>query len=179
MRKATDVDDTSPELLSILQAHKKELVLPSFNHEIAWELGTLLRARFIKEKVPSGHSAAIQIRAFPEGHLKHASILFATTVGSVPPGIGSLVAGKANVVKWSGTSTYLTRTRFKSAGIDLAEFGLTSPEYFMHGGGFPVRLANHPTPVAVIVVSGMPSQAEDHQLIVDTLVEYLPSLQKV
>jgi uncharacterized protein (UPF0303 family) len=80
-------------------------------YTVAWELGTLLRARFIKEKVPSGHSAAIQIRAFPEGHPKHASILFATTVGSVPPGIGSLVAGKANVVKWSGTSTYLTRTR--------------------------------------------------------------------
>jgi uncharacterized protein (DUF2062 family) len=90
------------------------LISPQTLHSmctVAWELGTLLRARFIKEKVPSGHSAAIQIRAFPEGHPKHASILFATTVGSVPPGIGSLVAGKANVVKWSGTSTYLTRTR--------------------------------------------------------------------
>ncbi|GFZ46474.1 hypothetical protein JCM24511_04721 [Saitozyma sp. JCM 24511] len=177
MRKATDVDETSPELLTILQAHEKDLGFPrvaqtvlspcqalNLTESVAWELGTLLRARFIKEKVPAGHSAAIQIRAFPEGHPKHASILFATTVGSVPPGIGSLVAGKANVVKWSGTSTYLTRTRFKSAGIDLGEFGLTSPDYFMHGG--------------VIVVSGMPSQAEDHQLQVDTLVEYLPSLQK-
>ncbi|RSH85120.1 uncharacterized protein EHS24_006713 [Apiotrichum porosum] len=177
MRKATDYSETDPELSSVLQEHEKTLRLPSFSAEIAWEIGSLLRKRFVEEKAPLGLSAAIQIRAFPEGSSKNPLVLFATTVGDVMPGISSLVAGKANVVSWTGRSTYLSRIDFKKHGIDLAEFGLPSPEYFMHGGAFPVRLVNHEAPVAVIIVSGMPSMADDHQIIVDTVEAYLASLK--
>jgi hypothetical protein len=76
-----------------------------------------------------------------------------------------------------------TVNRFKVHKLDLQEFGIgNSPEYFLHGGGefyisslirsllipariaFPVKLVNYPFPVAVIVVSGMPSQADDHEV---------------
>lgn len=45
-------------------------------------------------------------------------------------------------------------------------------KYAIHGGGFPVRVANVGGVVATIVVSGL-KQDQDHQVIVEVVEEFL------
>ncbi len=78
----------------------------------AWELGSIIRQRFINEKLPLGLSGNIQIRA--AGHIAHgdALVYFAAVVGSIPPGNCTIVSGKANVVTYFGKSSFLTRIKW-------------------------------------------------------------------
>lgn len=45
-------------------------------------------------------------------------------------------------------------------------------EYAIHGGGFPIRVANVDQIVGVIVVSGL-KQEHDHQVIVEVVQDFL------
>lgn len=48
--------------------------------------------------------------------------------------------------------------------------------YAIHGGGFPIKVKGVDAIVGVIVVSGL-AQTEDHQIIADTLAEYVKELE--
>lgn len=67
----------------------------------------------------------------------------------------------------------------KFAGDEVAfaaKYGLgqRAGEYAIHGGGFPVRVKGVEGVVAVIVVSGL-KQEEDHQIVVQTVQDFLES----
>ena len=48
--------------------------------------------------------------------------------------------------------------------------------YAIHGGGFPIKVKGVDAIVGVIVVSGLP-QAEDHQIVAETLAAYAKELE--
>lgn len=59
-------------------------------------------------------------------------------------------------------------------GETLESRKLSANEYAAGGGGFPILL--HGTGmIGSICVSGMPAHTDDHQLVVDTLAEYIAS----
>lgn len=55
-----------------------------------------------------------------------------------------------------------------------AKYGLgeSAGSYAIHGGGVPVRVKGVEGVVGVIVVSGL-KQEQDHQIVVETIKEYL------
>lgn len=58
-----------------------------------------------------------------------------------------------------------------------AKFGLgdKAADYAIHGGGVPVLVKGVEGPVGVIVVSGL-KQDQDHQVVVECILEYLSTL---
>jgi uncharacterized protein (UPF0303 family) len=57
-------------------------------------------------------------------------------------------------------------------GKTLSDRHLNSNDYTASGGGFPIRLAGTGV-IGSICVSGLPSDLDDHQLITDSLGEFL------
>lgn len=59
-----------------------------------------------------------------------------------------------------------------------AKYGLgpSAGEYAIHGGGWPVRVKGVEGIVAVIVVSGL-KQDQDHQMVVQTVGDYLETVE--
>ena len=60
-----------------------------------------------------------------------------------------------------------------------AKFGLKDggTEFAIHGGGLPIRVKGVEGTVGVIVASGL-KQDQDHQVVVDVIIEYLQGLGK-
>ncbi|KAJ1306048.1 hypothetical protein OPQ81_010761 [Rhizoctonia solani] len=172
------------EIVQEVYEQEATLRFPSFNSNDAFNIGTIIRAKFLAKHLPSSafkenstissiastassdedqppewanRGIVISISTFT-GHT-----LFACTVGAeseVTPDNWVWVEGKRNILQ--------AKTQ-ESANLPF-------PEYATHGGAFPVWLQNAPSsPVAVIVVSGLP-QRDDHMIIVETLREYIPTL---
>ncbi|QRV98344.1 hypothetical protein RhiJN_26363 [Ceratobasidium sp. AG-Ba] len=155
------------------------LRFPSFNSNDAFNIGSLIRAKFLARHLPyptqwANKGIVISISTFT-GHT-----LFACTVGAeseVTPDNWIWVEGKRNVVRRFNHSSYYIGRKLAAAGKTQETAKLPFPEYATHGGAFPVWLHNAPSsPVAVIVVSGLP-QRDDHMIIVETLMEYIPRIQ--
>ncbi|CAE6436293.1 unnamed protein product [Rhizoctonia solani] len=190
------------EIVEEVFQQEATLRFPSFTSNDAFNIGNIIRAKFLAKHLPSSAFQAkaestissiastvssdddkppewanrgivISISTFT-GHT-----LFATTVGNeseVTPDNWVWVEGKRNVVRRFNHSSYYMGRKLAVAGKTQESANLPFPEYATHGGAFPVWLQNAPSsPVAVIVVSGLP-QRDDHMIIIETLKEYIPTL---
>ncbi|KAF8740336.1 heme-degrading, partial [Rhizoctonia solani] len=198
--QASKLDDlTRVDLLTHLN-QEATLRFPSFTSNDAFQIGSIIRAKFLAKHLPysafkaestissiastvssdedklpewANRGIVVSISTFT-GHT-----LFACTVGAeseVTPDNWVWVEGKRNVVKRFNHSSYYMGRKLAAAGKTQEAANLPFPEYATHGGAFPVWLQNAPSsPVAVIVVSGLP-QRDDHMIIVETLREYIPTL---
>ncbi|KAB5593809.1 hypothetical protein CTheo_2778 [Ceratobasidium theobromae] len=185
----------------VLEVFEQEAALrfPSFNSADAFNIGSLIRAKFLAKHLPpssyrdesaisSVASTASSDTQAPEWANRGIVIsistftghtLFACTVGAeseVTPDNWIWVEGKRNVVRRFNHSSYYIGRKLAAAGKTQESANLPFPEYATHGGAFPVWLQNAPSsPVAVIVVSGLP-QRDDHMIIVEALREYIPGI---
>ncbi|CAE7224989.1 unnamed protein product [Rhizoctonia solani] len=187
------------EIVEEVFAQEATLRFPSFTSNDAYNIGGIIRAKFLKKHLPSSpfkedtissvastvssdedqppewahRGIVISISTFT-GHT-----LFACTVGDetqVTPDNWVWVEGKRNIVRRFNHSSYYMGRKLAATGKTQESANLPFPEYATHGGAFPVWLKNAPSsPVAVIVVSGLP-QRDDHMIIVETLREYIPTL---
>lgn len=57
-------------------------------------------------------------------------------------------------------------------GLKSSVPGGVPDDYAIHGGGFPIRVANVDQMVGVVVVSGL-KQEHDHQIIVEVIKDFL------
>ncbi|KAG8710576.1 hypothetical protein FRC08_016983 [Ceratobasidium sp. 394] len=187
------------EIVTEVFEQEAALRFPSFNANDAFNIGSLIRAKFLARHLPyptrddatissiastvssaeqvpewANRGIVISISTFT-GHT-----LFACTVGAeseVTPDNWVWVEGKRNVVRRFNHSSYYMGRKLAAAGKTQESANLPFPEYATHGGAFPVWLHNAPSsPVAVIVVSGLP-QRDDHMIIVETLTEYIPKIK--
>ncbi|KAG8721448.1 hypothetical protein FRC09_007872 [Ceratobasidium sp. 395] len=177
---------------------EQTLRFPSFNANDAFNIGSLIRAKFLARHLPypteedstisSISSTVLSNETPPEWANRGIVIsistftghtLFACTVGlesEVTPDNWVWVEGKRNVVRRFNHSSYYMGRKLAAAGKTQESANLPFPEYATHGGAFPIWLQNAPSsPVAVIVVSGLP-QRDDHMIIVETLTEYIPKI---
>jgi uncharacterized protein (UPF0303 family) len=136
------------------------LQLKSFNYDVAWELGSRIRARAFAAKAP----VAIEVR---HGN----DVVFATLLPGATIDNFDWTRRKCAVVHRFHRSSLAIRLEAEAKGFDFnARFRLPAPDYAASGGGVPLMLGG--TLVGSVGVSGLPD-IEDHQLIVATLGDML------
>jgi uncharacterized protein (UPF0303 family) len=149
--------------LANLAAEAAQLVLPRFDEETAFALGTILVSMAQAESLP----VVINIRT-PDRTLFHAAL-----PGSAPLN-DNWARRKSNVALMFQKSSLLVGTEMREKGSGLANDGLPDADYADHGGAVPICVDGVGM-VAVATVSGLP-QRDDHTLVVRGLEALLAAI---
>ena len=148
------------EILKQLLLEEEELQFTRFNEDTAWEIGSTLIARAVKE------SLAITVDITRGNH----QIFHASRPGTSADN-DEWVKRKVRLVNRFGHSSFYIGQLLKSKGKSLEEAYLISEIiYAPHGGCFPI-LVKGIGMIGTITVSGLPQQ-DDHQLVVNIIREY-------
>jgi uncharacterized protein (UPF0303 family) len=155
--------------LEQIAKQERELILPKFDAEIAWQLGSILRKYAEARKYP----VVIDVRRIGQP-------LFYTAMEGTTPDNSDWVRRKVNIVERFHISSYAAGIKEKIKGKSLLESqGLPISDYATHGGAFPLRVINAGL-VGTATVSGLPMRA-DHELVIEALCALLrhdyPSLR--
>ena len=146
--------------LEMIALQEKRLQFKSFDSEMAWALGSALKAAAEKRHV------AVVIDIQVSGHA-----LFSYAMQGTTPDNWEWIRRKRNLVMRYHRSSYAIGLKHQRAGTTLEGGGLDVKDYAAHGGCFPIFLEGTGC-VGTITVSGLP-QREDHALVVSVLQEYL------
>jgi uncharacterized protein (UPF0303 family) len=149
------------EDLDRIALQERELVLPRLDADVAWQIGSKLRALAADRALP----IVIDIRRF--GH----PLFYAAMEGTTPDN-PEWVRRKGNVVARFHHSSYTAALNEKLKGKTIYESqGLPLADYATHGGSFPIRVASAGI-VGSITVSGLPMR-QDHELVIEVLCDVL------
>ena len=148
------------EDLEQVALQERELRLPRFDAQVAWELGTLLRNMAEARELP----VVIDVRRFGQ------PLFYAAMDGSTPDN-PEWVRRKSNVVARFHRSSYGVGLSLQAKNDSLEGRGLPVADYATHGGSFPL-VVDGAGIVGSVTVSGLP-QRDDHELVVEALCEML------
>jgi uncharacterized protein (UPF0303 family) len=153
------------EKLKELLLEEEELQFTKFNADVAWQLGSDLAARARTENL----SITIDI-AQGSRQLFHFS----------RPGTSAdndeWIKRKIRIVHRFGHSSLYMGELLRSKGKLMEDaFMISEKEYAAHGGCFPIIIRGSGV-IGTITVSGL-AQEDDHQVVVDTLRNYLKQEQ--
>jgi uncharacterized protein (UPF0303 family) len=147
--------------LERIALQEKRLRFNEFNADVAWVLGTALKAA--AEELRAIVVIDIQLPGFP---------LFSYAMLGATPDNWEWIRRKRNVVMRYHRSSYAIGLKHERAQTTLqSTVGLDLKDYSTHGGSFPIILEGTGC-VGAITVSGLP-QREDHGLVVSVLQNYL------
>jgi len=147
--------------LEKIAEQEKRLRFKHFDSEVAWAIGSALKAAAEKRHV----SVAIDIQL--NGHT-----LFCHGMVGTTPDNWEWVRRKRNVVLRYHCSSYAIGLKHERERTSLYEkSGVDPKDYAAHGGCFPIVLEGTGC-VGTITVSGLP-QRDDHSLVVSVLQGYL------
>jgi uncharacterized protein (UPF0303 family) len=147
--------------LERIALQEKRLRFKEFNPEVAWAVGTALKAA--AEQLKAIVVIDIQLDGFP---------LFSYAMPGSTPDNWEWIRRKRNVVMRYHRSSYAIGLKHERAQTTLqSTVGLDLKDYSTHGGGFPINLEGTGC-IGAITVSGLP-QREDHELVVSVLQNYL------
>ena len=151
------MDDKLKKLL----LEEEELQFTKFNADIAWQICADLVARAQSDSLP------ITIDIMQGTHqLFHFSCLGTSADND------EWVKRKVRLVYRFGHSSFYMGQLLKSKGKHIEEaYLIAESEYAPHGGCFPIIIKGTGI-VGTITVSGL-AQEDDHQLVVDTIRNYL------
>ena len=141
-------------------------MLPAFNSDVAWELGTIIRTCCQRKHE---RPAVVYI-----AHANSSQLLFFATSrpGTHPDNMHWVKRKEAVVLRWGMSSLRMRPDAWKQESLkDLFEMADPSV-YAFHGGGFPVRVKSVEGIVGVVVVDGL-KHDDNHGVIVDCIQEYL------
>ncbi|MCY1692849.1 heme-degrading domain-containing protein [Curtobacterium sp. SL109] len=148
------------DLITTLEEQERDLVLDTFTHDDAWELGLVLRGI----AADAGHGVGIDIR-------RPGLRLFRAALPGITPDQDVWIDRKAALVLRMEASSALVDARLSAAGVDPAAIGWLGPEYAVTGGSFPIRVRGVGV-VAAATASGL-SSMEDHELVVAGIRAFL------
>jgi len=147
--------------LDRIALEEQELRLQRFDTEVAWDLGSRLRALAVER----GLKVVIDVRRFGQ------PLFYAALEGTTPDN-AEWVRRKSNVVARFHRSSYAVGLTQKLKGTTLLElYGLPLADYIDHGGSFPLAVEGAGV-VGSVTVSGLP-QRDDHSLIIEALCAML------
>jgi uncharacterized protein (UPF0303 family) len=147
--------------LERLVLQEQRLRFSKFTEEMAWELGTKLRALAEARQFP----IVIDIR-FANRQLFHSAL-----PGSTPDN-PEWVRRKSNVVLRYLKSSYRVGRELAAKDDTLDEHRGVSPlDYAPHGGSFPIHVEGAGV-IGAITISGLP-QRDDHNFVVEALASFL------
>jgi uncharacterized protein (UPF0303 family) len=149
------------DILKQLLQEENELQFINFNESTAWQLGTQMVERAVRENL----SITIDITR-GEQQLFHASM----------PGTSAdndeWVKRKVRLVNRFGHSSFYMGQMLKHKGKTIEQsYLIAESEFAAHGGCFPV-IVKGTGMVGTITVSGLP-QEEDHKLVVESIRAFL------
>ncbi len=145
------------EDLEKIAMEERELRLPCFDAQVAWELGSRIRAMAAER----GLILVIDVRRFGQ------PLFYAALEGTTPDNF-EWVRRKSNVVARFHCSSYAVGMKLKAEGTTLLErYGLPVAEYAAGGGSFPLIVESAGI-VGSVTVSGLP-QRDDLNLVVEAL----------
>jgi uncharacterized protein (UPF0303 family) len=143
--------------LEKIELQESELILPKFDFEIAWEIGTRLHDLGVARRFP----IVVDVRYFGQ------PLFYSALAGSVPDN-AEWIRRKGNTVARFHRSSYRVGLILQQAGTNLLDrYGLASTDYASHGGAFPVHVRDAGI-IGSVGVSGLP-QRDDHELVVEGL----------
>lgn len=147
--------------IKLIIEQERALVLPEFNEDIAFKLGSALRGLGLA----GGLGIAIEIRTGER------PLFYAALAGSTADNPHWL-RRKANTVHRFHKASY--RMVLEHNGPD--DFfgprrGVDNADYVMAGGGFPIRVKSAGM-IGSICVSGLPDR-DDHRLVVEVLADHM------
>ncbi|MGH9606753.1 MAG: heme-degrading domain-containing protein [Terracidiphilus sp.] len=148
------------EDLERVALQERELRLAKFDAEVAWELGTRLRAMAVER----GLGIVIDVRRMGQ------PLFYAALEGTTPDN-PEWVRRKSNVLARFHRSSYGVGLTMRAKNDSLVERGLPVSDYASHGGSFPLRVEGAGM-VGSVTVSGLPQRA-DHELVVEALCAML------
>lgn len=147
--------------LEKIALQEKRLKFKYFDSEVAWAVGTALKAAAEKRHV----AVAIDIQL--NGHT-----LFSYAMTGTRPDNWDWIRRKRNVVQRYHRSSFAIGLEHARAQTTLQQkSGLELKDYAAHGGCFPILLEGTGC-LGTITVSGLP-QREDHALVIGVLQDYL------
>ena len=149
------------EDLERIALQEEELVLPGLDAEMAWKLGSKLRAMAAERNL----AIVIDVRRFRQP-------LFYAAMEDTTPDNVEWVRRKGNVVARFHRSSYAVGLREKQKGQTIYENqGLPLADYATHGGSFPLKVQEAGV-VGSVTVSGLPMR-QDHELVIEALCALL------
>jgi len=149
------------KILEQLLQEEQKLQFTKFNEGTAWELGSGLVEKSVREGLP----VTIDIMR-GEHQLFHASLRGTSADND------EWIKRKVRLVYRFGHSSFYVGQLLKSKGKSIEEmFLIPESQYAPHGGCFPIIIKNTGM-VGTITVSGLP-QEEDHRLVVQAVKDYL------
>ncbi len=155
-----NADTPSAELL----AEEATLQLPRFNAEVAWQIGSRIRARAAAGKLPIAIEVSMSGRP-----------LFFCAMPGASPNNTEWVRRKRNVVdEFQHSSLYIKATLDEQKRTMMDRHALPPQDYATSGGGVPIIVRGTGC-IGAVVVSGL-SQYDDHQLGVDAIREVIAEL---
>ena len=140
---------------------ERELKLPRFDAQVAWELGMNLRKMAVERNV----AMVIDIRRFGQP-------LFYSALEGTSPDNAEWVRRKGNVVARFHRSSLGLKLRMEIRKSTIYERqGLPLADYASDGGSFPITVEGAGV-IGSATVSGL-SGREDHELVVEALCALL------
>jgi uncharacterized protein (UPF0303 family) len=155
--------------LDVLDKHEQETILSSFNADVAFELGSLIRQRCLEYSQP----VTINITLANQQVFFHALSRPGTNLDNQ-----HWIQRKQRTVLRFGRSSFYMGTKLRKQGrtIETAFQIRDYEQYSVHGGGFPIRVRGTEGVVGVIAVSGL-RQDLDHLVIYEALKSYIAANQ--
>ncbi len=155
-----DEKSAATKMAEIIRRQEAALTFDDFDPDTAFVIGQSLRANALA--LNGNVSIDITVNGLQ---------LFHCVAGQPSPNNDRWVQRKRNIVLEFFKSSLLVAQEMSASGRSLQEFGLSGSDYVLSGGSFPIRIKGLGV-IGAITVSGFP-QTQDHQLIADTLSEYL------
>jgi uncharacterized protein (UPF0303 family) len=145
--------------IASVKAQEQRLVLSRVDLDLAWQIGTRLRA-LARDR---NQALAIEVR------LNRETVFFAAMDG-VTPVNADWARRKRNTVELMQRSSLGVGLESRMQGRSVLDsLGLPTRDFAEHGGSFPLQLAGVGC-VGAVTVSGAPERV-DHALVVQVLAE--------
>lgn len=145
--------------IALVKHQEQALVLPQFDENIAFELGSAIRARALAE----GLSLVVDIRTWDR------QLFFAATAGTNADN-SEWVRRKINTVRRFQRASY--RMVLERGEVPFPpQTGIDPADYVIAGGGFPIRVKGAGI-IGCLTISGLPGRS-DHGVAVAALAVHL------
>lgn len=148
-----------------VKRQEQELALPRFDEDVAFALGSAIRARALAE----GLSLVVDIRTWDR------QLFFAATGGTSADN-AEWVRRKINSVRRFQRASYRLVLERGEAPFS-PQSGADPADYVIAGGGFPIRVTGAGI-VGALTISGLPGR-DDHGVAVDALCDHLQLDKKI
>ncbi len=153
--------DNNEELMNEIIRQEKILQFERFTNEDALNLGMLIVSR-----AKAGNNV-ITIDITRNGHQ-----LFHYSLEGTSPDNDQWIIRKNRVVNRFNRSSLYVGTRLKHLNTTIeSKYNLSSQDYAPYGGAFPLIIKGVGV-VGTITVSGL-TQADDHRMVVESIMEFL------